>query len=192
MKQQSPMLRLWELGAAQHGSLIRAILSAVAGVMCGMAPYFAAAQIILGLLFGNPEFSFYPVSYTHLDVYKRQAHALPEGLANLAVPALVFLAMFFVDWKLALLSLCALPLGLVAMMAMYLSLIHICVSPPSSTHRLRRLCCAPRASTTTRTPAVGLSNRAAVMPPASDSSKISLVPTDSIAPSLRIRLIDPR
>ena len=33
------------------------------------------------------------------------AHALPEGLANLAVPAFVFLAMFFVDWKLALLSL---------------------------------------------------------------------------------------
>ena len=47
------------------------------------------------------------------------AHALPEGLANLAVPAFVFLAMFFVDWKLALLSLCALPLGLVSMMAMY-------------------------------------------------------------------------
>ena len=42
-----------------------------------------------------------------------------RGLANLAVPAFVFLAMFFVDWKLALLSLCALPLGLVAMMAMY-------------------------------------------------------------------------
>lgn len=38
MKQQNPMLRLWELGAAQHGSLIRAILSAVAGVLCGMAP----------------------------------------------------------------------------------------------------------------------------------------------------------
>ena len=47
------------------------------------------------------------------------AHALPEGLANLAVPAFVFLAMFFVDWKLALLSLCALPLGLIAMGAMY-------------------------------------------------------------------------
>ena len=27
------------------------------------------------------------------------AHALPEGLANLAVPAFVFLAMFFVDWS---------------------------------------------------------------------------------------------
>ena len=31
----------------------------------------------------------------------------------------VFIAMFFVDWKLALLSLCALPLGLIAMGAMY-------------------------------------------------------------------------
>ena len=29
MKQQNPMLRLWELGEAQHGSLIQAILSAV-------------------------------------------------------------------------------------------------------------------------------------------------------------------
>ena len=59
MNQQSPMLRLWELGEAQHGSLIRAILSAVTGVLCGMAPYFAAAQIILGLLSGRQEFSFY-------------------------------------------------------------------------------------------------------------------------------------
>lgn len=47
------------------------------------------------------------------------AHALPEGLANLAVPLFVFIAMFFVDWKLALLSLCSLPLGFVSMGAMY-------------------------------------------------------------------------
>ena len=47
------------------------------------------------------------------------AHALPEGLANLAVPLFVFIAMFFVDWKLALLSLFSLPLGFVAMGAMY-------------------------------------------------------------------------
>lgn len=47
------------------------------------------------------------------------AHALPEGLANVAVPVFVFIAMFFADWKLALLSLCSLPLGLAAMMAMY-------------------------------------------------------------------------
>lgn len=49
------------------------------------------------------------------------AHALPEGIANVTVPLLVFIAMFFVDWKLALLSLCSLPLGIIAMMAMYKS-----------------------------------------------------------------------
>ncbi|MCH1983132.1 ABC transporter ATP-binding protein/permease [Ruminococcus sp. OA3] len=49
------------------------------------------------------------------------AHALPEGFANLTVPAVIFLAMFFVDWKLALLSLCSLPLGLLSMGAMYKS-----------------------------------------------------------------------
>ena len=37
MKQQNPMLRLWELGEAQHGSLIRAILSAVVGC-CAVWP----------------------------------------------------------------------------------------------------------------------------------------------------------
>lgn len=47
------------------------------------------------------------------------AHALPEGISNVAVPVFVFAAMFFVDWKLALLSLLALPLGFVAMGAMY-------------------------------------------------------------------------
>lgn len=47
------------------------------------------------------------------------AHALPEGFANVAVPVVIFIAMFFADWKLALLSLCSLPLGFLAMGAMY-------------------------------------------------------------------------
>jgi len=47
------------------------------------------------------------------------AHALPEGIANLAIPVLVFVGMFFVDWKLALLSLCSLPLGILSMIFMY-------------------------------------------------------------------------
>lgn len=42
------------------------------------------------------------------------AHAIPEGIANLAVPIIAFIAMFFVDWKLALLALCALPIGIIA------------------------------------------------------------------------------
>ena len=36
MKQQSPMLRLWELGEGQQGGLKRAVLSAVVGVLFGM------------------------------------------------------------------------------------------------------------------------------------------------------------
>lgn len=43
------------------------------------------------------------------------AHALPEGTANIAAPVLVFIYMFFVDWKLALLALASLPLGIIAM-----------------------------------------------------------------------------
>lgn len=47
------------------------------------------------------------------------AHALPEGIANLGVPVLVFAGMFLVDWKLALLSLASLPIGIAAMGIMY-------------------------------------------------------------------------
>ena len=179
MKQQSPMLRLWELGAAQHGSLIRAILSAVAGVLCGMAPYFAAAQIILGLLSGRQEFSFYltwcavalagfllraslyslALSISHkatfsilksirekileklprmplgtiLDTSSGQmkqvivdqvesmerplAHLLPEMTANVLGPVCILVYLFILDWRMALLSLVSIPVGMAFMMA---------------------------------------------------------------------------
>ena len=47
------------------------------------------------------------------------AHSLPEGVANLMIPLAVYLTMFFIDWKLALLSLASIPFSLVAMMSMY-------------------------------------------------------------------------
>jgi ATP-binding cassette subfamily B protein len=47
------------------------------------------------------------------------AHSLPEGFTNLAVPVLVYIAMFIVDWKLALLALFgSLPMGIIAMVIM--------------------------------------------------------------------------
>ncbi len=49
---------------------------------------------------------------------KLKAH-LPEGIANLMIPIAVYVAMFFVDWKLALLSLASIPISLIAMMTMY-------------------------------------------------------------------------
>ena len=47
------------------------------------------------------------------------AHSLPEGIANLMIPIAIYVAMFFIDWKLALLSLASIPISLAAMMIMY-------------------------------------------------------------------------
>ena len=50
MQQKSPLLRIWELGETEHRGLIRAIISALIGVLCGIFPYIAAAQVIIGLV----------------------------------------------------------------------------------------------------------------------------------------------
>lgn len=47
------------------------------------------------------------------------AHSLPEGIANLMIPLAIYAAMFFIDWKLALLSLASIPVSFAAMMIMY-------------------------------------------------------------------------
>lgn len=47
------------------------------------------------------------------------AHAIPEGISNLAMAVIAMLCMFVADWKLALLSLCSLPLGFFAMGMMF-------------------------------------------------------------------------
>ncbi len=59
MQKQSPLARIWELGEAEHGSLILAVLSALAGVVLGMLPYYAAAQLILRIWTGQKEISSY-------------------------------------------------------------------------------------------------------------------------------------
>ena len=46
------------------------------------------------------------------------AHAIPEGIANLLVPIIVLIAMFIVDWRLALLTLAIIPIGVFAMSMM--------------------------------------------------------------------------
>lgn len=47
------------------------------------------------------------------------AHAIPEGIANLSMALIAIVCMFFAEWRLALLSLCSLPLGLFAMGMMF-------------------------------------------------------------------------
>lgn len=178
MKKQSPMLRLWELGEKEHGGLIRAIVSAFIGVLCGMLPYFAAAQIIIGLIQGNSDGRFYvqwclfallgflvravlyalALSMSHkatfsilkdirerileklpkmplgtiLDTSSGQmkqilvdqvesmerplAHLLPEMTSNLLVPVCILLYLFVLDWRMALLSLVSIPVGMIFLM----------------------------------------------------------------------------
>ncbi len=59
MQTKSPWPRVWELAEKEHGGLIRAIISALIGVAGGILPYYAAAQIIIGLLGGNRSVQFY-------------------------------------------------------------------------------------------------------------------------------------
>lgn len=46
------------------------------------------------------------------------AHAIPEGIANIMVPCLVILASFFIDWRLALLTIATIPVGAFGMAMM--------------------------------------------------------------------------
>ena len=179
MKKQSPMLRVWELGKAEHGGLIFAMICAFLGVVLGMLPYFSAAQIITRLLSENRELSAYvlwlgiglggyagrtllynlALSRSHkatfsilktirqkiLDKLPRLplgtvqdmssgkmkqiivdqvdgmettlAHLLPEMTANIAGPVLILIYLLILDWRMALLSLVSIPVGMLFMMS---------------------------------------------------------------------------
>lgn len=59
MKKQSPIGRILELGERERGKLIMSVILAVVGVICGMVPYYAAAQIMVRLLAGQNAFAAY-------------------------------------------------------------------------------------------------------------------------------------
>lgn len=178
MKEKSPLLRLWELGEKEHGRFVRAIVSAVIGVIGGMLPYLAAAQIVIGLMAGKREAAFYlqwcgiallgyvlrAVLYAHAlslshaatfsvlkDVRERileklpkmplgtmidtssgkmkqiivdqvesmerpLAHLLPEMTSNILGPVCIFIYLLVLDWRMALLALVSIPVGMLFMM----------------------------------------------------------------------------
>lgn len=179
MEKRSPMLRLWELGEKEHGGLIWAIASAAVGVLGGMVPYFAAAQIIIALISGEKELDFYlkwcglalagyvirtclytlALSMSHKATFAilksvrervleklpkmplgtimdtssgkiKQiivdqvesmetplAHLLPEMTSNILAPVCIFIYLLVLDWRMALLSLVSIPVGMIFMMA---------------------------------------------------------------------------
>lgn len=179
MQKQNPLLRIWGWGKDEHGSLAFAIISAFAGVALGMLPYFAAAQIIIGMLAGEKELAFYlpwlglglagyaartilynmALSVSHKATFSilktiRQkiliklpklplgtvmdmqsgkmkqiivdqvdgmettlAHLFPELTANIGGPLLIIIYLFILDWRMALLSLVTIPVGMGFMMS---------------------------------------------------------------------------
>ncbi len=179
MKQKSPLLRIWELGESEHKRLSGAIISALIGVLGGVIPYIAAAQIIIGMVSANQDLTYYLVwcgvglagylartllynfalALSHQAAFSilkeiRQrvlkklpklplgtvmdtksgrlkqiivdqvesmettlAHLLPEMTSNIIGPICVLIYLFVLDWRMALLSLVSLPVGMVFMMA---------------------------------------------------------------------------
>ena len=178
METQSPFLRLWELGKSERGGLIRSMISAAIGVLSGMLPYYAAAQIIIALLGGNREWPFYlnwcaaglagyalraclyalALSMSHKATFtilknirgmildklpklplgtivdtssgkmkqiivdqvesmeRPLAHLLPEMTGNLFGPVCILIYLFVLDWRMALLALVSIPVGMLFMM----------------------------------------------------------------------------
>lgn len=58
-KKESPLLRIWGWGKDEHSRLIGAVISALIGVLLGLMPYYAAAQVIIGMLAGETDLSVY-------------------------------------------------------------------------------------------------------------------------------------
>lgn len=178
MQKQSPLLRIWSWGKDEHVRLIGAVVSALIAVVLGMLPYFAAAQVIIGMLAGERELSFYlpwlslgmagyaartllynmALSMSHKATFSilktiRQkileklprlplgtvmdmpsgkmkqiivdqvdgmettlAHLFPELTANLAGPVLIIIYLCVLDWRMALLAIITIPVGMVFMM----------------------------------------------------------------------------
>lgn len=156
------------------------VIFAIAGVFCGIAPYYAVTKIIIGLLQDNRIISYYfyhigicavlwvlryifhgiSTSLSHKSTFaviagvRRRlteklarlpmgyildtpsgtikntivekvdsiettlAHILPEMTANILGPVCIIIYLFATDWRMALISLLTLPLGILCYMAM--------------------------------------------------------------------------
>ena len=86
MKQQSPLLRIWELGEKEHGRLIGAIVLAAVGVIGGMVPYFAAAKMVALLMSGERDLSVYLIWGGAAPV-RVSAISTAGGLTRSAIPS---------------------------------------------------------------------------------------------------------
>lgn len=173
-RQQSPMSRLMELAGDQKKKYVVSIILAIIGVAAGIVPYFAVADMLIALLNGTREISYYitgcliaaagyllkvlfsiwSTSVSHTATYEvlRQirrklisklsrlpmgellntpagqlkdmivdrveglettlAHLIPEVTANALIPISLIIYLFALDWRMALITLITLPIGM--------------------------------------------------------------------------------
>ena len=179
-QEESPFARLKGFAGPHKGKYTASVVLAVIGVAVGLAPYFAVAQMIIKLIAGGRELSFYltwcgvaaagfvlkavcmnvsttfshratfavisevrfrltskltrvPLGYL-LDtpsgrlkttIVERTdgleaplAHVLPEMTSNLLAPLGIIIYISTLDWRMALVSLLTIPIGLLCYMAM--------------------------------------------------------------------------
>ena len=176
-KEQSTASSLLRFAGPYKGKYILSIFLSVLGVASGLVPYYAAAQMLIGLIGDEREFSFYlmwgavaaigyiakscfsilstSVSHTATfhalrDVRKQivdklnrmpmgtlldtpsgqlkdilvdrvegletpLARLLPEMSANVLVPIFIIVYLFVLDWRMALISLITIPVGMAFM-----------------------------------------------------------------------------
>jgi len=179
-KQQSPVVRLKDFAMPNKGKYLKSIILAILGVAFGLVPYFAVARMIIQLINGGTDVSFYMlwcglaaggyigkvlfsnwstmVSHSATFVTLKEirkklisklsrmpmgilldtpsgrfkdtivdrveslettlAHLLPEMTANILVPILLVIYLFVLDWRMALISLITLPVGMCFVMIM--------------------------------------------------------------------------
>ncbi len=179
-KAESPVSRLMGLAGKSKSKYYQAIVLAVIGVASGFVPYIAVAKMLVALIGGETNLSFYgtwcliaaagyvlkvlfatwSTSVSHnatfqvlRDIRKMMisklsrlpmgvildkpsgemkdtivdrvdslettlAHMVPEITANLLAPVLLIIYLFVIDWRMALISLITIPVGMVFAVSM--------------------------------------------------------------------------
>ncbi len=177
-KRQGPFKRLKVFVHPYQRKFNYSIILAILGVASGLVPYFAVARMLVQLMSGQTDFSFYfmwcgfaavgyilkvifanwSTSVSHQATYRvlrdmrralvsklsrlpmgtlldtpsgqymgvivdrvesletPLAHLLPEMTANILIPIVMLLYLFVLDWRMAIVSLVTIPLGMCFMM----------------------------------------------------------------------------
>lgn len=180
-KPESPMSKLMGLAGEHKKKYVLSVVLAIIGVAAGIVPYFAVARILIALIDGSRELSFYAgyclvaavgyllkvlfsiwsTSVSHTATYKvlreirrklisklsrlpmgdildtpagqlkdtivdrvegletTLAHLVPEMTANALIPVALLIYLFVLDWRMALVTLITLPLGMCFVSIMY-------------------------------------------------------------------------